>query len=84
MRILYKNGYGVSIINNDFSYGLEMAVLRWTGTWDDENDCPKEIKTSLVVVIILTAPPFGLRNNCSPAVSLKGLSNLEPGKNYSL
>lgn len=46
MRILYKNGYGVSIINNEFSYGLEMAVLRWTGTWDDKNDCPKEVKTS--------------------------------------
>ena len=24
----YKNGYGVSIISSEFSYGLELAVLR--------------------------------------------------------
>jgi len=45
MRVLFKNGYGVSVINNEFSYGLEMAVLRWTGTWDNENDIPKEVKS---------------------------------------
>ena len=33
----YENGYGVSIISNEFSYGLELAVLR--GTKDDSEIC---------------------------------------------
>ncbi|QDP60819.1 MAG: hypothetical protein Tp152DCM46671_1 [Prokaryotic dsDNA virus sp.] len=42
---LFKNGYGVSIICSEYSYGLELAVLEWEGTWDDEKDAPKEVKT---------------------------------------
>ncbi len=41
---LFKNGYGVSIISTEFSYGLELAVLEWEGTWDEEGDAPKEVK----------------------------------------
>ena len=33
----FKNGYGVSIIQNDFSYGLEMAILK--GNEDDWEVC---------------------------------------------
>lgn len=33
----FKNGYGVSIVSNAFSYGLEMAVLK--GTAEDHDIC---------------------------------------------
>ena len=42
---LFKNGYGVSIICNEYSYGLELAVLAWDGTWDDNNNEPKKINS---------------------------------------
>ena len=33
----YPNGYGISVINNDFSYGTELAVLK--GTADSYEIC---------------------------------------------
>ena len=44
MKEFFKNGYGVSIISTHYSYGLELAVLQWEGTWDEENNKPKEVK----------------------------------------
>ena len=42
-REYYKNGYGVSVIDNEYSYGLELAVISWSGEWDEEIDRPKKI-----------------------------------------
>ena len=44
MKEYFKNGYGVSIISTQYSYGLELAVIQWEGTWDEENNKPKEVK----------------------------------------
>jgi hypothetical protein len=31
MLFRFDNGYGASIINNDMSYGIELAVIYWEG-----------------------------------------------------
>ena len=43
MKEFFKNGYGVSIISTQFSYGLELAVLEWNGVWDKKKNEPKII-----------------------------------------
>tara|TARA_R100000458_G_scaffold53993_1_gene56701 strand:- start:16 stop:354 length:339 start_codon:yes stop_codon:yes gene_type:complete len=42
---LFKNGYGVSIICNEFSKGLELAVLKWNGIWDNTTNKPMKVNS---------------------------------------
>ena len=63
-REYYKNGYGVSIVDNDFSYGLELAVFIWTGSWDSKKNEPKEIKSyNLCYDTPITDDVLGYLNN---------------------
>ena len=70
-REFYKNGYGVSIICSEYSYGLELAVLR--GDKESAEICSDTPITSdvcghlnpdLLVTIIKNVKALPIPNHC--------------------
>jgi len=68
----YENGYGISVINNEFSYGTELAVLK--GTEDKHEIC---YDTPITDDVVGCLDPEGLDRTIKAVKDLPSLNNKE-------